>query len=185
VRSGADGVVLAGFSSPGVGRLVRDLRARFGARFPLIAGDGFLTIPDLLRVAGPAARGMYVSFAGRANERLPAAGSAFVRAFAATQPNRRIASYAAAYSAQAAEVLLAAIARSDGTRDSVVRELFATRVRGGILGDFSFTSVGDMTPSPVTIFRVVGGKGSNSTFLKDFDGSVVDRVVDVPASLAR
>jgi ABC-type branched-subunit amino acid transport system substrate-binding protein len=124
------------------------------------------------------------SLAGRANERLPAAGSAFVRAFAATQSNRRIASYAAAYSAQAAEVLLAAIARSDGTRDSV-RELFATRVRGGILEDFSFTSVGDMTPSPVTIFRVVGGKGSNSTFLKDFDGSVVDRVVDVPASLAR
>ena len=42
-----------------------------------------------------------------------------------------------------------------------------------------------MTPSPVTVFRVVGGNRPNSTLLQDFDGSVVDRVIDVPASLAR
>jgi DNA-binding SARP family transcriptional activator/ABC-type branched-subunit amino acid transport system substrate-binding protein len=183
-RSGADGVLLAGLGGPGAGRLVRALRQRLGGRFPLIAGDGFLTIPYLLQTAGPAARGMYVTFAGRPNDRLPAPGRAFLRAFSATQSNPRVASYAAAYAAQAAEVLLAAIADSDGTRASVLRRLFTERVRNGILGDFSFTSDGDMTPSPVTIFRVIGGKRPSSTHLKDFDGAVVDRVVNVPATLA-
>ena len=81
-------------------------------------------------------------------------------------------------------MLLAAIADSDGTRASVLRRLFTERVRNGILGDFSFTSDGDMTPSPVTIFRVIGGKRPSSTHLKDFDGAVVDRVVNIPATLA-
>jgi YVTN family beta-propeller protein len=184
-RSRPEGVLLGGFSGPPAGRLVRALRGALGPRVALLAGDGFLTIPYLLQVAGPAARGMYVSFAGRPNARLPAAGQEFVRAFAATQPSPKVPSYAAAYGAQAAEVLLAAIARSDGTRDSVVRELFALRVRGGILGDFSFASDGDMTPSPVTIFRVVGGNRRSSTHLEDFDGSIIERVVDVPVSLAR
>src|SRR5581483_9173293 len=104
--------------------------------------------------------------------------------FAATQPDPRIPSYAAAYAAQATELLLAAIARSDGTRASVLHELLASRVRGGILGDFSFTHGGDMTPSAVTVFRVVGGRRASSTNLADFAGAVVDRVVNVPAATA-
>jgi branched-chain amino acid transport system substrate-binding protein len=183
-QSGADGVILAGYGGPGAGRLIRALRASLGKRVPLIVGDGFLTVPSLLQSAGRAARGMYVTFAGRPDERLPAAGREFVRAFAATQPAPRVPSYAVAYAAQATEVLLAAIARSDGTRASVLREIFASRVRGGILGDFSFTKDGDMTPSPVTVFRVVGGKRASSTNLADFTGAVVDRVVEVPASSA-
>ena len=68
---------------------------------------------------------------------------------------------------------------------SVTKELFATEVRDGILGSFRFTRDGDMTPTPVTIFRVVGGKRLNSTQLPDFAGSVIDRVVDVPVTLVR
>jgi len=41
-----------------------------------------------------------------------------------------------------------------------------------------------MTPSPVTVFRVVGGKRPSATNLADFAGAVVDRVVDVPAATA-
>jgi ABC-type branched-subunit amino acid transport system substrate-binding protein len=136
-------------------------------------------------VAGPAANGMYVSFAGRPNALLSRAGRAFLQAFASTQASARLTSYAAAYAAQATEVLLAAIARSDGTRASVTKELFAADVRNGILGSFRFTSDGDMTPTPVTIFRVVGGSRLNSTQLPDFAGSVIDRVIDVPVTLVR
>jgi branched-chain amino acid transport system substrate-binding protein len=178
-----DAVLVAGYQGPSAAHLLQALRRRLGPRVKLLAGDGFLTLPDLQRVAGPAARGLYVSFSGRPNEALPAAGRQFVQAFAATQPSRQVVSYAAAYGAQAAEVLLAAIARSDGTRASVVRELLAEKVRGGILGDFGFNAQGDMTPSPVAIFRVVGGKRPSSTGEYDFQGSVVDRVVDVPAPL--
>ena len=62
--------------------------------------------------------------------------------------------FAAAYAAQAAEILLDAIARSDGTRASVTRELQRTRVRDGILGDVSFDANGDLAEGPVTIFRM-------------------------------
>ena len=60
--------------------------------------------------------------------------------------------------AQAAEVLMDAIARSDGTRASVVDELFATRVKNGILGSFRFDELGDIEPAPVGIYRYEDGK---------------------------
>jgi hypothetical protein len=50
-------------------------------------------------------------------------------------------------------VLLDAIGRSDGTRASVVEELFATKVRDGILGTFHFDRFGDIDPAPVGVYR--------------------------------
>jgi branched-chain amino acid transport system substrate-binding protein len=166
-RSHARAVFIAGFVSPGTGELIRELRRRLGSKEALIAGDGFVGLQDLIQVAGRAANGVYVSFAGRPNAQLPPVGRAFLRTFGSTQTSSRQTSYAAAYAAQATEVLLAA------------------EVRGGILGSFRFTSDGDMTPTPVTIFRVVGGKLPSSTQLPDFAGSVVDRVIDVPVELVR
>jgi ABC-type branched-subunit amino acid transport system substrate-binding protein len=61
-------------------------------------------------------------------------------------------------SAQAIEVLLDAIARSDGTRASVTRRLFDTHISNGILGSFGITPTGDTTLNAVTIHRVVGVK---------------------------
>jgi hypothetical protein len=55
-------------------------------------------------------------------------------------------------------VLLDAIARSDGTRGSVVQELFATKVENGILGSFTFDRFGDIDPAPVGVYRFEGGK---------------------------
>jgi ABC-type branched-subunit amino acid transport system substrate-binding protein len=185
VRSRARAVFFAGFVSPGTGELIRELRHRLGPHAALIAGDGFFGLQDLIQVAGEAANGMYVSFYGRPNALLPPAGRAFLRAFGSTQSSARQTSYAAAYAAQAADVLLAAIARSDGTRASVTKELFSSDVRDGILGSFRFTPDGDMTPTPVTIFRVVGGKKLNSTQLVDFAGSIIDRVIDVPVTITR
>jgi hypothetical protein len=54
---------------------------------------------------------------------------------------------------QAAQVLLDAIARSDGTRASIVKELFATKVENGLLGSFSFDRFGDIVPAPVGVYR--------------------------------
>ena len=55
--------------------------------------------------------------------------------------------------AQAAELVLRAIAGSDGTRASVLARLRKSNVRGGILGDFRFDRNGDMTPGWVSILR--------------------------------
>ena len=55
-------------------------------------------------------------------------------------------------------MLLDAIARSDGTRASVVEELFATKVEDGILGSFAFDRFGDIDPAPIGVYRFEGGE---------------------------
>jgi ABC-type branched-subunit amino acid transport system substrate-binding protein len=60
--------------------------------------------------------------------------------------------------AQATEVLLDAIAASDGTRASVTRHLLSTRVKDGILGSFEFDANGDTTAGGVTMYRIEQGK---------------------------
>ena len=181
-RSGAEGVFLAGFSD---GELLKALRARLGRRVTLIGGDIFLPISNTLKAAGPAALGMYVSFAGLPNEMLGPAGPRFLRRFGATQPGGAIQSGTyVPQAAQATEALLQAIAQSDGTRASVLQKLRRIEVRGGILGSFRLDENGDMTPAPIIIFRVTGGRGGPG-LVSDFRGSVVDRVVSVPGSLLR
>ena len=90
----------------------------------------------------------------------------------------------ALHTVQATEVVLDAIARSDGTRNSVLRELRATRVKDGVLGSFSFDRYGDITPAKVTILRVTGHTPRNVNLPLDYDGAVIDRVETVPASLS-
>jgi hypothetical protein len=91
--------------------------------------DGLTPLPVLVRQAGTAALGTYVTIGGVVTERLPPAGARFARRFAQTQGGAEI-EPAAVYAAQSTEVLLDAITRSDGTRVSVVEELFRTRVQG-------------------------------------------------------
>lgn len=79
--------------------------------------------------------------------------------------------------------MLEAIARSDGTRASVLRQLRATRVTDGILGSFHFDRNGDVTPAHFTIFRITGATPRRSNLIRDFQGSVVDRVISIPTNL--
>jgi branched-chain amino acid transport system substrate-binding protein len=157
-RSRADVVYLGGLLPENGGRLVRDLRGRLGPRVQLIAPDTFLPISDLLATAGRAAAGVYVTVAGKPNRDLPAAGRRFLIRFRAAQHEETPVALGPAYAAQAAEVLLSAIARSDGSRGSVTKKLLATRVENGILGSFGFDRYGDTTSGPITVYRVTGGR---------------------------
>ncbi|HJQ49795.1 MAG TPA: BTAD domain-containing putative transcriptional regulator [Gaiellaceae bacterium] len=147
--SRADGVFLVG-SSRG---LLQALRARLGREVPLIS-SGF--DPATAVLAGVAAEGMTISYPGPAIGRLRGEGARFVASFSkkfGAEPDRF-----AVNAAQAIDVLLDAIARSDGTRASVTKKLFATRVSNGILGSFWITPTGDTTLNAVAIYRVTGGK---------------------------
>jgi DNA-binding SARP family transcriptional activator/ABC-type branched-subunit amino acid transport system substrate-binding protein/DNA-binding beta-propeller fold protein YncE len=157
-RSHADVVYLGGLLPENGGRLVRDLRSRLGTRVKLIAPDTFLPIADVLATAGQAAVGMYITVAGKPNRDLPIAGKQFLKQFRAAEHENASVSLGAAYAAQAAEVLLAAIARSDGSRTSVSKELLATRIRHGIIGSVAFDRYGDTTSGPITVYRVIGGR---------------------------
>jgi branched-chain amino acid transport system substrate-binding protein len=152
----ADAVFLGGLIDLNGAALVRDLKTGLRRGVRILASDGFVPVPLLIQGAGPAAEGVLVTFAGVAPSRLGKAGRQFVAEFEQAVGGA-VSPYAIA-TAQAAEVLLDAIGRSDGTRASVVRELFKTRVENGILGTFSFDRNGDTTAGSVTIFRVENGK---------------------------
>jgi hypothetical protein len=82
--------------------------------------------------------------------------------------------------AQAAEVVLDAIARSDGTRASVLRQMRATEVTDGILGSFRFNRYGDITPAQIPLLRITRKTSPDPSL----QGAIVDRMVEVPEELA-
>jgi branched-chain amino acid transport system substrate-binding protein len=156
--SGAQGVFLGGLICENGGKLIKDIRA--GAPgVKILAPDGFTPISADVQEAGAAnANGMTVSVAGLPNSQLKGAGKAFVKGFtkAVGAPDPY-----AVYAAQAAEVLLTAIANSNGTRASVTANLFKTKVKNGILGSFTINKNGDTSSNPVTIYLIKGGKSTN------------------------
>jgi branched-chain amino acid transport system substrate-binding protein len=173
-RSGARAVFVGGLLDTNAGAVVRALRRAVDASVDVLGPDGLTPLSILVQRAGQAAVGMHVSLAGAVTERLSPAGRRFVRAFGHTQPGVEV-DPSAVYAAQATEVLLDAIARSDGTRASIVQELFRTRIRNGLLGSFGFDANGDVTESPVTIVRV--RRGGGSTTVQSVQGGVIERVV--------
>jgi ABC-type branched-subunit amino acid transport system substrate-binding protein len=87
--------------------------------------------------------------------------------------------------AQTAELVLRAIARSDGTRASVLAQLKASRVRNGLLGSFRFDRNGDVTPATVPILRIIGSTPPGARLPAGFQGAALDRVVEIPRRLIR
>ena len=155
-RTRPDGVFLGGVEEdPGVPPLIRALRSAV-PRVQLIAPDAFAFFPQLVRDVGPAVEGMIVSQPQIAPSLLRGPGRRFAAEF---RPQIGGTLYPwTAYGAQAANVLLDAIARSDGTRASVTRALLRTRVRNGLIGGFAFTPTGDTTAGSVTMIRIEEGR---------------------------
>jgi len=75
----------------------------------------------------------------------------------------------AIYGGQAAQVLLDAIAASDGSRSDVIKQLFATNVQNGLLGSFKIDQNGD----PENASGAVVG----FTFYKATDKLTTDKVI--------
>ena len=151
-RPGA--VYLVGLPEGNADTLIADLRAEL-PDVPIITPDSFAA-EEMARELGPIGNGLITTVPGVLRSELPPAGQRFLREFGSetvfpTPPGSPEA-------AQATEVLLDAIARSDGTRASVVEELFATKVENGILGSFTFDEFGDIDPAPVGVYRYEGGK---------------------------
>jgi ABC-type branched-subunit amino acid transport system substrate-binding protein/streptogramin lyase len=178
-RARADAVVIDGSLYSGAGPLLRDLLARVGRRVTIMVGEQFPP-RDLLRITGRRPR-VYVATA----ELLADAGSLTPAAerFVSDHGSAAHESFAM-HAAQAADVVLEAIERSDGTRASVLRALRSVRVEDGILGSFAFDRYGDMTPAQVTILRVSGELRRELDLPELLEGAVVDRVVSVGADLS-
>jgi ABC-type branched-subunit amino acid transport system substrate-binding protein/predicted Ser/Thr protein kinase len=179
-RSRAQGVLLTGFMEDFGNRSLKDLRARLGARVKVMVTDIFAPVSLALDAAGEDAHGLYMTTTDMppVERELTPAGRRFARDFGAIESPTIYVLPAA----QATEVVLDAIARSDGTRASVLRELQAAKVEDGILGSFRFDR-GDITPARVAVLRVTGRTPPQSGIPDLFQGAVLDRVVTVPPEL--
>jgi YVTN family beta-propeller protein len=178
-RSHADAVLLSGCVCSNGLRLITDLRAVLHNTATLIGTDNFSTSSGFVHAHG-AFDGVYVSSAGLPSQALPASGKRFL---ATLLPGRRIddIDQLASGAAQATELLLDAISRSDGTRASVTRELFATNEQHGVTGPVSFDARGDPSPAPIAIYRIDSNAPREPHH--SVQGEVFDRVIDVPRDL--
>jgi YVTN family beta-propeller protein len=173
----ADAVVLSGCICSNGTRLVADLRSVLGNRALLIGTDNFSDTIGFIHTR--VFDGLYLSTAGLPAAVLPSAGREFLRRLLPHRPLEDV-DPSVAYAAQTTEILLKAIASSDGTRASIARELLSTKTPDGILGRVSFDAHGDPVPAPIAIYRV----DSHLKFAahREVQGELLDRIVYPPAS---
>jgi branched-chain amino acid transport system substrate-binding protein len=155
-RTGADAVYLAGYVSEDNARLIADLRRELGPELLILAPDGFAAPGLLVREVGKAAEGLVYTIATLPRRALPPGGRRFAEDF--RQRFGAAPCCFAVQAAQAAEVLLAAIGRSDGTRRGVMQAVLESDVKDGELGDFRFDAAGDTTRNTMGVFEIRAGR---------------------------
>ena len=167
-----DAVFLGGIISNNGGQLIKDKVAVLGDnnKVALMGPDGFNTT-DTITDAGAAAEGMYVTIGGSSpNDLKNAAGKAFLSSFKKTYKVKTLQAYTG-YGAEAMQVIMAAIAKSNGTRASVVKSLYNLTIPKSILGPakidkFGDPEYGDSAQTQVTIQNISGGNINTVTVEK-------------------
>ena len=162
-----DSVYLGGIYDNNGGQLVKDKVAILGdnTKVKMIAPDGFVGFPALLKQ--PEAVGMYLSFPGLPADVLRAhggAGAKVLDAYKAKYGKDPDSAYAL-YGVAAVQVILAAIAKSDGTRKGVRDAIFegsgiTIPAAESVLGkDLTIDpKTGDVNVKDISIEIVKGGK---------------------------
>jgi ABC-type branched-subunit amino acid transport system substrate-binding protein/streptogramin lyase len=182
-RTRPDGVVLGADPEHRGDRMLRALRERLGPRVPILAHFSFFDVAGLLANIGPAAKNVYVATNDLSRAAMPMTPAA--RQFEGDLGASSTHLSGVLEAGEATQLVLRAIAHSDGSRASVLRELRATKVRGGLLGTVTFDKNGDNTAALVPIIRITGSAPPGRDLPDTFRGSVLDRVVRVPASLVQ
>ena len=164
-------VFFAGNPQNNAKRLLEDVRRQVGPEVVFAAGDQFVADPSIPKAFGRVGEGLRVTSTSLLFESLTPAGRRFLRSVGVSPELGSSEGYggSAEGAAVATEALLEAIARSNGTRASVVEQLFETRLKGRFLGPFSFDRRGDITPARISLVTIRNGK------------VVVDGVVRVPS----
>jgi branched-chain amino acid transport system substrate-binding protein len=123
----------------------------------ILEENGAQVIKDKVAVLGPndqagtASAGMFASAPGREPSELTGKGDAFVKELKAQIGDKPVETFAP-YAGEAADVLLDAI-RKGKDRAGTIAELFKTNIKDGIIGSFSITPTGDLTPSPISVSK--------------------------------
>jgi branched-chain amino acid transport system substrate-binding protein len=145
-QAGADGLFLGGLIDENGAQVIRDKVKVLGPNdgdVKLYMPDGFTTQQTIDESGVENTQDAFFSVAGVPTDEFESeAAQTFIAAFQETLGGEPVDPYAI-YGAQAAQVMLDAIAASDGTRPSVIEQMFAVEVTGGLLGDFNFNENGD------------------------------------------
>ena len=122
-----DCVYIGGIYDNNGGQLVKDKVSVLGdnTKVKMLGPDGFTGYPDLDKQ--PESQGMYMTFAGLSTTQLVQGGGAAAKLIDAYKAKYHAlpASNYALYAVAAVQVILAAIAKSDGTRKSVTDQVFS------------------------------------------------------------
>ena len=164
-----DMVYFGGIYDNNGGQLLKAKVAVLGdnVKVKLMAPDGFTGYPQFN--SDPNADGAYLSFAGLSNELLvknspKGAGAKFLASYKKTYKKDPVGSYPI-YGVAALQVILAAIAKSDGTRKSITENVFTglgitIPANQSVLGKALHISTltGDTTAKDITIEQIIGGQ---------------------------
>jgi len=163
-----DMIYIAGIFDNNGGQLIKDKVKVLGdnTKVKIMAPDGFTGYPDFVKM--PEADGAYLTFAGLSTDLLLAnapdgAGAKFVSDYKAEYGTDPVGSYPL-YGVSAVQVIMAAIAASDGTREGVRNAVFSGSgitipADASVLGK-SITidpATGDVDAIDITVEIVKGG----------------------------
>ena len=169
-----DAVFIGGLIDENSGQLINDKvtvlgpntnkPASAGGGVMLFLPDGYTTPAIFLRSQGgtPNANGAYFSVAGVGLDKYKGAALEFIDGFKKTLNGAALNPYAI-LAAQAAQVMLSAISKSDASRSSVISETYKTKVNNGLIGSFSFNANGDLSGATgaSVLYTIYIGKGNN------------------------
>jgi branched-chain amino acid transport system substrate-binding protein len=161
-----DSVFIGGLIDENSGQLINDKVNILGDnnKVKLMLPDGFTTDAVFQRSEGgtPTANGAYFSVAGVGIDQYKGAALKFIDGFKSQLGGKPVDPYAI-LGAQAAQVLLDAIEKSDGTRASVIDNVFKTKVTNGLIGKFSLNKNGDLSGAtgPAIQFTIYVGANNH------------------------
>jgi len=166
-----DAIFIGGLIDENSGQLINDKVSILGpndGKVKLMLPDGFTTDAVFDRSQGgtPNAKGAFFSVAGVGIDKYKGAAQKFINGFKSKLGGKPVDPYAI-LGAQAAQVMLDAIEKSDGTRSDVIAKVFATKVSNGLIGNFSFNKNGDLTGAKgaAVLFTIYKGTNHLNTLL--------------------
>jgi branched-chain amino acid transport system substrate-binding protein len=157
--AGPDAIFIGGVSTNNGGQLVKDKVSVVGDNdaVKLVVSDGFVLSSLFDEAGADNVNGAYGSAPTQPPDKLTGAGAEFIADFQASEGEGTNIEVYTIYAAAAAQVLLDAIGRSDGSRADIVAKVFETDLADSVLGSLAFDENGDPAAGTESIYLAENG----------------------------